>query len=120
MPAFKPQEVKTLYLPTTKDEPNEADRAWVKVITKLTPKQLAGIEETDTKIKVAMELLANIVTEWNMTEADGTTPAPIDTDHISQLDFEDFTFLGKYVEELYSTQSAGVPTPLKENSSSTS
>ena len=117
MPQLKNFEKKEqIYLPSTKDEPNTEDRAWV--VMDVSPVKTGDVAIYDDGMKrgeYQVMVVANRIKEWNYTDASGE-PVPINFDTVTQLDTDDF----KYLQTLIESEPATLSTDEKKSSSDTS
>lgn len=121
MPGLGTSKIDKLWLPSTENLPNEADRGWVLMDTTMTAASFIGIENYPTRVEQQAHVLALAIKEWNLTESpESTTIAPITDLSVRQLDFNDFWFLNSKIGQATQDQSGGIDKGLKEVSSSTS
>lgn len=110
------------WLPTTKDEPNEDDRAYVELKNTLTMGDLLALNECKTDTERGIVLFGKIIKDWNFTE-DGTPASPklpINTENIDKLDPQDFVAISEWVNDNITDSLKGLNTEEKKRSSSTS
>ena len=109
-----------LWLPSTKNEPNEADRGWVKVRSKLLGGDLVDIDGIDGNAKKGLFALTRIIQEWNLTDDEaGQHVADITEDNLRELSDDDFNYLSEWVMENIIKSREGVSDDEKKTSSST-
>ncbi len=112
-----------LYLPSTKDEPNEADRAFVVIRSKLRGGNIVDISEMEGgNILKGLAALTFLIESWNYTE-DGTPNSPmipISEDSIRKLDDDDFGFLSEWALAHVINKPVGLTDEQKKSSMSTS
>lgn len=120
MPKLGVTNIQTVYLPSTKDAPSPEEKAWCKVNTAVKIADVEEITNYESEVDQSAYALSKLITEWNLTNADNDEIAPITMDTVKQLPMQDFNFLGVLLQGSMKEQVAGVATPLKESSSSTS
>lgn len=94
MPQLKQLETKPqkFVLPSTAELP-EADQAWVVLdVSPILTGDMIGMENIGGQIEISLSVLLNKITDWNYTEADGTT-TPITLDNLKRLDVGDYMYL---------------------------
>jgi hypothetical protein len=112
-----------LSLPSTKDEPNEGDRAWVEIRSRLSLGDIADIAELSTGPTSQNLLgLSKLITNWNYTE-DGTPNTPkmeITLDNVRKMDPVDFDFLTDWLDQQVGKALEGLGVEEKKASTATS
>lgn len=119
MPKLGVQNIKTVYLPSTKDAATPEDKAWVKLNMSATINDVDGITSYENEVDQSAYALSQLITEWNLTNEADENIAEISIENVRKLPLQDFNYLGLLLRGQLSTQAEGVPTPLKESSSST-
>jgi hypothetical protein len=119
MPKLGAKKTQTVYLPSTKDEVVPEDRAWVKINTSVKVEQVVGIEDYESQLEQTAFALSKLIEEWNFTNEENDELAPINIDTVKKMPLPDFNYLGLWLKGQVEKQTAGVPVPLKEASSST-
>lgn len=121
MPQLISNTTKRLYLPSTKDAPNESDRAWVEVKEKLTGGDwvAAAIGKDDAE---RTEIgLAKFIVNWNFTDSEGKVE-PVTPETVHRLELKDYNFLGQALKEATTSVGSTIEADpeQKKTSSSTS
>lgn len=75
----------------------ETDPAWVEVYDKVLTNDMITLRETEGQTMQTIVAVKNMIAKWCFLEKDGT-PAPIDLEHIGQLEFSDFTFISEQIK----------------------
>jgi hypothetical protein len=119
MPKLGQTNIQQVFLPSTAQSTDEADKAWVKVNTQIRIADIEQIEDYDRQIDQSAYALSKLIVEWNLTALDSDEIAPITPENVKQLSTQDFNFLSEWLKGKVEDQSQGVATPLKETSSST-
>ena len=112
MPVLGQDSVERLYLPTTKDLTNEADRAWVDIKKDLNAGNILDAEVAENDTERGLLMLTQLVVAWNYVAADGTA-LEINIENLRKLAKDDFYFLVNYVFE--ATKTADTPAEIKKN-----
>ena len=112
MPQFKSENLEKVYLPSTQNETNEDDKAWVVIDTNLTAAAMIGLKTGDGGA-ASLHMVARAIKDWNFTDSQGGK-VPITDENVAHLSFADFGFLSSKIESAAVAQTAGVPESLKE------
>lgn len=120
MPVLKADTTTTkIFLPSTENEPNEADRAWVTVKNKLILKDMSGLMTEKSEIEQAISGVAAYITDWNFTDENGGK-LPITPDNVGLLDMQDFTLIMTKMAAVMDKAKAGLNIEEKKSSIDTS
>lgn len=113
MPTLPSQgETQQVFLPSTKDQP-QPEQAWVKLQSgRVLGGDTVNVDDLESKMGVALAILAGRIKEWNFTDADGT-PTPITLENVKRLELEDMNFL---FEKLDLQQTVSLSTEEKKSS----
>lgn len=69
------------------------DEAYVEVWDKVLTSDVVGLSEyQDNKNRAAVEMLVNIIKDWNFTDKDGVK-LPVTAENVNFLDIRDFAFI---------------------------
>lgn len=118
MPQLIVTKTKRLYLPSTKDLPEE-EKAWVEVKDRLTGGDwVASAIGKDNAERTDIGLSMFIV-NWNFTDAEGKVE-PITPQSVHRLELEDYNFLGKELKEATKDVASSLDEDQKKTLSSTS
>lgn len=100
MPTFNTfEKLEKLYLPSSKDAPNEEDRVWV--VMDVSPQKAAdlySLEQGMSSGQVYLEMVTNRIKEWNVTDRTGE-PLLIAVNNVGLISMEDFKFLQDRIPE---------------------
>lgn len=119
MPTLGKVETTTLQLPSTKDAPNEADKAWVSVKTTLLLGDIADVSNLESKTDQAIGSLAKLIVDWNFTDEAGEK-LPVNEENVRKLEMVDFNFLGEWMAGKLTTAQEGLEDEEKKDSSASS
>lgn len=99
MPKLVKIETERVYLPSTKDAENEADRGWVELKKQAVGGDVLnagfGIDNMDRTAR----LMASLITNWNFTNDEGQ-PEPINAITVGLLEPEDFSEIAIKMKEI--------------------
>lgn len=85
-------ETKRYTLPSSATLPPEQQAYVVLQGGRILGGDLSNVDDPESKLGVAIAILAGRIKEWNFTEADGK-PTPITLDNVKRLELEDLYFL---------------------------
>lgn len=119
MPKLGVQNIQTVYLPSTKEATTPEDKAWVKLNMSATIEDVNQITSFESEVDQSAYALSQLITEWNMQNVADDNVAEINLENVKKLPLQDFNYLGLMLRGTLGSQAEGVPTPLKESSSST-
>lgn len=108
-----------IFLPSTENEVNEADRAWVVIKSKMQVKDMAGMFDTEGALNQTANALAAIIEDWNFTDEAGNKE-PINSETVLLLDMGDFGFIMDKMAPIFSKIQNGLSVEEKKTSISTS
>lgn len=91
-------ETTRLYLPSTKDEPEES-RLWVDVRTRLKLSDKANVALEDNMGRKFVAVVVAIINDWNLTDKDGSHVPPSFDWVDNEMEEEDFIFLSDWAKE---------------------
>lgn len=120
MPVYKKSEPTLVYLPSTLQEANVADRAWIKVKTKLTLGDILDVNKvSDPQEQTIVGVLLYIV-DWNYTDEAGTV-LELTADSVKEIiEPADFLFIGELLKETIENSQLGLAPEEKKTSSDAS
>ena len=99
MPKLVKIETERIYLPSTKDEANEADRGWVEIKRQAVGGDVLnagfGVDNMDRTAR----LMASLVTAWNFTDDEGN-PEPINAITVGLMEPDDFSAIAIKLKEI--------------------
>lgn len=87
-------ETTRLYLPSTKDEPEER-RLWVDVRSRLYLSDKANVALEEDSGRKLVSAIASIIDSWNLTDEGGEPVSPT-FDWVDAMDENDFLFLSEW------------------------
>lgn len=120
MPSLKKVEEVKVYLPSTKDEPNEADRVWCKMRTVTKLSDVGEMDEGNQMLQ-KVQLLHSFIVDWNLTVSnEDTTKLPVTVDNVDAYcgqNLSDFLFLAGWVQDQMDKNKVGLSTDEKKTSS---
>lgn len=112
MPIVKPveEELEQIYLPSTENDPNKENRAWVVLdVSPAMGRDLIEIQSRDSAGMTMMKGLLRRLREWNFYKEDGTA-WPIDIDTMQGLlDITDINFLNDKIKASRAAQPLSEP-----------
>lgn len=92
MVKFAKVEIEKLYLPSTVNEPNEEDKAWVKVKNKVLFADTEVLLSADSEYTQRLNLLVAYISEWNFTD-ENNAPLEINEENVAKLEAIDAKFI---------------------------
>lgn len=119
MPIMKTDRSTKYFLPSTENEANEDDRAFVMLRDRIRVETLRLIGESDTDIDKAINGMLDYITDWNFTDADGNK-LPIDKTTIVSMDFDDYSFIKEKLQDHVNGDAKGLDKNEKKRPISTS
>lgn len=120
MPSFNKKPTVKLYLPSTKDEADEANKYFVMAKTKLVIGDILDINDAKTDRERGLIMLEKVISDWNNTDDAGET-VPVSAQSINDdLDPADFAFLVEWCGENITKSLSGLSNDQKKTSSSLS
>lgn len=119
MPKLGTDKVKKVFLPSTENEPNEEDRAWVVVKEKLLLRDLVALSDGANDTENALNGLASYIKDWNFTKDDGTKE-DINAESVGRLEAVDFNFLAGEMKAVTDSVKGALSIEEKKDSTSTS
>lgn len=105
--AKKTVDIRRVYLPSTKDLPQD-QQAWVELqVGKMTTEDMLVLDEEDTEhdAQATAKVLSNRIKAWNFTEEDGTD-IEISYEAVCRLDPVDYMEIAKSMQ---GTEAATIP-----------
>lgn len=117
MPKLIVNTTKRLYLPSTKDLPEE-EKAWVEVKDRLTGGDWVAAAVGKNNAERTDIGLAMFIVNWNFTDAEGKVD-PITPETVHRLELEDYNFLGGELHATSKDVISSVQGEQKKTSSST-
>lgn len=120
MPVYKKSEPKKVYLPSTKDEADEANRAWVMVKEKLTLGDVLDVSKLNDPEEQALIGALLFIVDWNYTDEDGEK-LELNRETLREvIDPSDFKYIGELLTESVTASQIGLDTEEKKTLSGTS
>lgn len=113
MPKLGVEKLEKVFLPSTANEPNEADKAWVIVNTSIMANVMIGAEQLSSQTEKSASMIADALKEWNLTEVDSDKIADINTENVLHLVTVDFSYLSNLLAGKVNEQKAGLSSDLK-------
>lgn len=123
MPSLKKATTEKVFLPSTADLPEEADRVWFELKTILLLSDYAALaDEGATQLQQAITLLTKVIVDWNLTDADDPTKK-LDITHENVDAFagqcmSDFKYLSELIAQRIAGNTQGLTTEEKKTLSS--
>lgn len=122
MPSLKKVETTRLYIPSTKDAPNEADRIWVDVKSSLLLSDFGSLGDGN-QIDQTLDLLSKVIVDWNLTVDGSEEKLPVTKENVDAFGgqyISDFSFLGEWISEHVAKNMTGLEDNEKKTSLSIS
>lgn len=104
MPKLIKVNTEKIYLPSTENEPNEDDRAFVEMKTQAIGGDMMSAGIGVDNVERTIRLIAALVTNWNFTDEEGKIE-PINYETIARLEPQDFTVLAVKVKDIVNKSS---------------
>lgn len=105
MPVLRDNEdIQKFYLPSTKDAPNEEDRAWITLdVSPQKGRDLLSVQSGDTSGLTYLKKIAARLREWNYFDESGAI-LPINVDTVQIIEDTDLDFINNLIVGKTTTQ----------------